>query len=159
VASALGIPSSLIRTDMPIQQVSCGRPYLLVPLRDRIAVDAAVFDTRAMGAVYQQAGLEPWPVLVFAPEMGGDTVAYSRRFGFAVLEDAATGAAAGPLGCYMLRHGVVTTERAHQMVNVQGIKMGRPSRLHIRVEGAPDRITGVQVGGASVVVGDGMLRI
>ena len=159
VAAALGIEPSLINTALPIQVVSCGLPFLLVALRDREAVDAAVFDARVMRGVYESAGLEPRPVLVFAPEADGDVVAYSRRFGFALLEDAATGGAAGPLGCYLLRYGVVTMERARQMVNVQGVKMGRPSRLYIRVAGAADSITGVQVGGTSVVVGDGRLRL
>jgi trans-2,3-dihydro-3-hydroxyanthranilate isomerase len=148
----------LLQTDLPIQEVSCGRPYLLVPVRDRTAVDAAVFDARAMRAVYERAGLEPRSVLIFAPESTGDVVAYCRRFGFAVLEDPATGAAAGPLGCYLLRYRVVTRERARQMISIQGVKMGRPSRLHIRVDGDPESIARVEVGGASVVVGEGHIR-
>jgi trans-2,3-dihydro-3-hydroxyanthranilate isomerase len=159
VASALGLSESLMHADLPIQTVSCGLPYLLIPMRDRAPVDAAVFDPRAMRAVYEVAGVEPRSVLVFAPETDADVVGYSRRFGFAVLEDAATGAAAGPLGCYLLRHRVVTMKHAQRMVNVQGVKMGRPSRLHIRVDGEPDAITNVRVGGTSVVVGEGHLRL
>jgi hypothetical protein len=46
-----------------------------------------------------------WPT--GGPIAPGQAVAYSRRFGFAVLEDAATGAAASPLGCeeYLDYHG------------------------------------------------------
>jgi predicted PhzF superfamily epimerase YddE/YHI9 len=37
--------------------------------------------------------------------------------------------------------------------------MGRPSRIHISIEGEPDRITRVRVGGQSVLVGKGELMV
>ena len=43
------------------------------------------------------------------------------------------------------------------MVSRQGVRMGRPSRLHIRIDGTADRITDVKVGGTSVLVGEGRL--
>lgn len=43
------------------------------------------------------------------------------------------------------------------MVSRQGVKMGRPSRVLIRIAGTPDEVTDVKVGGASVLVGDGRI--
>ncbi|OFW04784.1 MAG: hypothetical protein A3H96_10230 [Acidobacteria bacterium RIFCSPLOWO2_02_FULL_67_36] len=74
-----------------------------------------------------------------------------------VAEDPATGAASGPLGCYLLRHGVVTPEAARSMLSLQGVAMRRPSRVHISIDSRDGEITRVRVGGQSVLVGRGEL--
>jgi trans-2,3-dihydro-3-hydroxyanthranilate isomerase len=56
-----------------------------------------------------------------------------------------------------VRHRLVPAGQAGHMVSRQGVKMGRPSRVHIRISGTPDAITDVKVGGASVLVGDGRI--
>jgi predicted PhzF superfamily epimerase YddE/YHI9 len=56
-----------------------------------------------------------------------------------------------------VRYGLVADESAGRITSVQGVKMNRPSRLHIRIEGSAESITGVKVGGASVPVGDGRI--
>ena len=73
-------------------------------------------------------------------------------------EDPATGSASGPLGCYLVRHGLVAASAAGTITSAQGVKMGRPSRIHIRLAVSGADITKVQVGGTSVLVGDGRLR-
>jgi trans-2,3-dihydro-3-hydroxyanthranilate isomerase len=73
-------------------------------------------------------------------------------------EDPATGSASGPLGCYLVRHGLVPATAAGAIISAQGVKMGRPSRIHIRLAVSGQDITRVQVGGTSVLVGDGRLR-
>ena len=50
-------------------------------------------------------------------------------------------------------------ERHGQILSLQGAAMGRPSQIHIAIEGQPDRITRVRVGGRSVLVGRGELMI
>jgi len=72
-------------------------------------------------------------------------------------EDPATGSASGPLGCYLVRHGLLPAGQAGQIVSRQGVKMSRPSRVHIRIAGTPENIISVQVGGRSVLVGDGRI--
>jgi trans-2,3-dihydro-3-hydroxyanthranilate isomerase len=88
---------------------------------------------------------------MFAPALG-------------VVEDPATGSAAGPLGCYLVQHRMVGTAEAApdeaakgpvQIVNIQGVKMGRASRIHMAITGAPDAITDVKVGGEAVLVAHG----
>ena len=88
---------------------------------------------------------------------GGPAETYSRMFapGLGVLEDPATGSAAGPLGCYLVEHRCVTADEAREMVNVQGVKMGRASRIHMAITGAPGAITEVKVGGEAVLVARG----
>jgi trans-2,3-dihydro-3-hydroxyanthranilate isomerase len=77
--------------------------------------------------------------------------------GFGVAEDPATGGASGPLGSYLLHYGVVRAGDAESILSLQGVFMRRPSRIYISIEGTPDRITRVRVGGKSVLVGRGEL--
>jgi trans-2,3-dihydro-3-hydroxyanthranilate isomerase len=78
--------------------------------------------------------------------------------GFGIAEDPATGGASGPLGCYLFRHGLIRPrERVSQIVSLQGVKMRRPSRIHISIDVTGEEITRVRVGGRSVLVGDGRL--
>jgi trans-2,3-dihydro-3-hydroxyanthranilate isomerase len=86
--------------------------------------------------------------------------AYSRMFapGAGVVEDPATGSAAGPLGCYLVKHGLVRRDQMNDFVNLQGVAMGRPSRLHMRIASdTHGAITRVQVGGKAVRVGEGVI--
>jgi trans-2,3-dihydro-3-hydroxyanthranilate isomerase len=73
-------------------------------------------------------------------------------------EDPATGSASGPLGCYLVKHGLVAPDKAGAIVSSQGVKMGRPSRIHIKIDLTSGEISRVRVGGTSVLVGQGTLR-
>ena len=79
--------------------------------------------------------------------------------GFGISEDPATGGASGPLGCYLLKHGLVSPEHARQFISLQGVAMNRPSRLHISIDSEGGQITRVRVGGQSVLVGRGEIEI
>jgi trans-2,3-dihydro-3-hydroxyanthranilate isomerase len=127
-------PASVNDTGLPVQVVSCGVPFLFIPLTGRRAVDSAIFDAVAYGAFRHAAGVEDLPIFLFSPEAGADDgTVYSRMFAAAVgvSEDPATGGACGALGGYLVKNKVVTLDRAGAMLNVQGVKMGRPSCIHI----------------------------
>ena len=157
LASALGIPGDAVPDGLPIQEVSCGLPFLFVPLASRSAVDGCVLDSRAAAVVFGAAGIAPRGIMVFSTEPADDdTTVYTRMLG-TEREDPATGSASGPLGCYLVQYGLVPPGRARRIVSRQGVKMCRPSRVHIRIAGEPDAITDVKVGGASVLVGDGRI--
>ncbi len=148
--------------DLPAQVVSCGLPFLFLPLRTRAAVDAVQIDRRALTRAFDDAGIDEVPLFVFTTEQdAGDETAYSRMLapGLGISEDPATGSASGPLGCYMLQHGMVTAAQAQRMVSLQGAAMGRPSRIHVSIESDAGRITRVRVGGEAVLVGRGEILI
>ena len=161
VASAIGLVESDVDPRLPIQQVSCGLPFLFVPLRDRDTVDRAVSDAAGFRRLAAETGLA-LPIFMFAvlPRGASETV-YSRMFApdFGIVEDPATGGASGPLGCYLVRHGVVTGEATQRIVSLQGVAMGRASRVHVAIGGTPDAITDVKVGGEAVLVGRGELIV
>ena len=158
LASAIALEERALIDNLPVQAVSCGVPFLFVPLASRAAVDAVSIDRRALARICAGAGLDELPVFFFTAEPGlDDSTVYSRMLapGFGISEDPATGGASGPLGCYLLHHRVVSPDEARQMVSLQGVAMGRPSRIHMSIDGEPDRITRVRVGGESVLVGRG----
>jgi trans-2,3-dihydro-3-hydroxyanthranilate isomerase len=161
VAAALGLTPADLAADLPVQEVSCGVPYLIVPLRDHDAVDGAVSDAAAFRRLRAEIGYE-LPIYMFAlSPVGSPHTVYTRMFApeFGIVEDPATGSAAGPLGCYLVHHGLVTGSAARRIVSLQGVAMGRASRIHIAIEGAREAITQVKVGGEAVLVGRGELLV
>jgi trans-2,3-dihydro-3-hydroxyanthranilate isomerase len=162
-AATLRLPFEALDAGLPVQTVSCGVPYVMVPLRSRQLVDEASFDAKEYETFKHRHGLNDQEcVFLFSAERGNDgAIAYSRMFapGIGIVEDPATGSAGGPLGCYLVQHGVVLPERAGSMLSRQGVKMGRPSDIHIAIGASDGRITSVRVGGESVVAGEGTLYI
>jgi trans-2,3-dihydro-3-hydroxyanthranilate isomerase len=160
MAAALNLEPGDIASGLPLQTVSCGVPFLIVPLATRAAVDRAVADRTALGRICGPLGIAE-EVFIFSTEPAPDAAtAYSRMFapGLGVPEDPATGSASGPLGCYLVRHGLVDAAGAQSIVSLQGVKMLRPSRLHISIDTERGEITDVRVGGQAVLVGEGRLR-
>jgi len=161
VAGALGLHARDLAPDLPVQEVSCGVPFLFVPLRDREAVDRAISNASAFRRFMSDAGLDV-PIFMFSVDPSGSPdTAYSRMFApeFGIVEDPATGSASGPLGCYLVRHGVVAGDAARPMTSLQGVAMGRASRMHISIQGTRDAISQVKVGGEAVLVGRGELIV
>jgi trans-2,3-dihydro-3-hydroxyanthranilate isomerase len=162
-AASLRLPAAAIAaTGLPVQTVSCGVPFLIVPVTTRQAVDHAAIDATAYDNFREAADLPELPLFIFSKEPGPEkATAYSRCFAphLGVGEDAATGGASGPLGCYLVHHKVVSAERAGSMLSLQGVKMGRPSSVHIAVRQAGGTISEVRVGGESVVAGEGTLYL
>lgn len=157
------VPEAVDHTGLPIEEISCGNAFLLIPVRSRKAVDAAEADLAAMRKLKSAFPGGHVGALFFSTEpVDSDVVAYSRMFapGAGVAEDPATGSAAGPLGCYLVKHGLVRREQMQDFVNLQGVVMGRPSRLHMRItQDESGTVTRVQVGGKAVRIGEGSLEL
>jgi trans-2,3-dihydro-3-hydroxyanthranilate isomerase len=160
LASALGLEHGDLAPLLQAQEVSAGGNFLIVPLTTRQAVDRAALDQRAISAVFEKQGMQRRGVYVFSAEKASDDLTtYSRLLSSTGREDPATGSAAGPLGCYLVRHGIVTAQQAARMVNAQGVKIQRPSRIHLNIDVKNGEIARVRVGGESVVLGDSALGI
>jgi trans-2,3-dihydro-3-hydroxyanthranilate isomerase len=165
LSAAIGLDEADLPDGLPAQIVSCGVPFLFVPLASRRAIDAIAIDRRALSRCCQDAGIEELPTFFFTTEgpveTGAEQTVYSRMLApsFGIAEDPATGGASGPLGCYLLRHKLVSPEAARNILSLQGVAMKRPSRIHISIESSGGTISRVRVGGRSVMVGHGELSI
>jgi trans-2,3-dihydro-3-hydroxyanthranilate isomerase len=144
----------------PPEVASSGNAFLIAPLASRDAVDRVEINRPAYAACCAAAGLKETALFIFTTEKGsGPEDVYSRMLGpgLGVTEDPATGSAAGPLGCYVHKHRLLPRERLAHFVSLQGVKMLRPSRLHVSIDANGEAITRVRVGGRSVLVGEGRL--
>ena len=153
-------PAAVDATGQPIEEVSCGNAFLLIPVKTRAAVDAAEADLAAMRRLKSAFPGGHVGALFFTMDtLDPNVTVYSRMFApsAGVVEDPATGSAAGPLGSYLVKYGLVHRNEMQDMVNLQGVAMGRPSRLHMRIAEEEGAITRVQVGGKSVRVGEGQI--
>jgi trans-2,3-dihydro-3-hydroxyanthranilate isomerase len=159
-ATAIGLTPADLADDVPVQLVSCGVPYVLILLRDRETVDRAACDLAGFRRLRDRCDAET-AVFLFCLTPGSADTVYSRMFapGHGVAEDPATGSASGPLGCYLVEHGLVRQEVQRRITSRQGVAMGRASRIHIAIEGTPGAITDVKVGGQAVLVGDGRIIV
>jgi PhzF family phenazine biosynthesis protein len=120
-----------------------------VRLSDTAAVDRAEPAAKALRKLLGEAGAEG--CYVYAIDSTSPHRAYARFFNPTVglWEDAATGTAAGPLGAYLKREGLI----AGSIEIEQGTKMGRRSILHVTLAPEPE------LSGAGIVVMRGRLSI
>lgn len=162
VAASIGLqPSDIaVSNNSPAaQEVNTGSTFIIVPLATRKAVDAAVLDRPKVDAFRTANGITGRGVYVFSTEPGGDGgTSYSRLLGGpGAIEDPATGSAAGPAASFMVKYGFVPADKAASIVNVQGVLVKRPSRIHANITVANGEIAVVKIGGASVVIGEGVV--
>lgn len=160
IASAVGLSAGDLAEGLPVEVASTGVPFVYLPLRSREAVDRAAPDLDLMRGLRDRHDLDHYYLFTTEPGTPAATT-YSRMFAptLGILEDAATGGASGPLGGYLLRHGVVTPAEAEEILNIQGCAMGRPSRISIAASGTPQAPGPVRVGGRSVLVATGTLEV
>ena len=162
-AAALSLsPAAVAGTGLPAQVVSCGVPFLFVPLTTRSAVDNVVVNPGLLEELLHATRPGAHGVFVFSAQPGdARATVYSRMFApeLGVMEDPATGIASGPLGCYLVRHKIVQPEKAAAMISLQGVKMGRPSHVHISIGVEKGEIASVRVGGEAVLAGEATLYV
>ena len=164
-AKTLAAMLSLTPRDLPDdeslcpQAVSCGTPFLFVPLRDRGAVARA----KIRLDIYESAlgNYLTNKVFLFAldPEHEGHDVRarmYAPSIG--VPEDPATGSAVAALGGYLATRDP-RADGTLRWVIEQGFEMKRPSILELEVDKYRGEITGVRVGGQTVLVCEGTIRL
>jgi trans-2,3-dihydro-3-hydroxyanthranilate isomerase len=153
LAASLGISTADLAVDRaPCQVVSTGAAHLLVPIRGREAVDRIRPDGNALFAVLASVGAEGCYAFSLDPRHP-DAVAYTRFFNptVGIVEDPATGTAAGPLAAHLVAHRLV---KPGQMKVEQGTAMCRTSLIQVDVLG-----DAVKVSGRAVVVASGQLTL
>jgi trans-2,3-dihydro-3-hydroxyanthranilate isomerase len=149
VARAATLEAADLHPDLRPRIVSTGLPHLVVPVAEPHTVVRARPDPEALAALLTDTGADGYYLMALT----GEGRAKARMFatGLGIVEDAATGSAAGPLGAYLVEQGVVEPG----LITIsQGIEMGRPSTLFVDVEADAEGWT-VYVGGGVSKVGEG----
>ena len=152
----LGLSVDDFDNSFPIQEVSTGFPFFIVPLKTRRALEKSKLQVEPFFDYIQNT--ESKAPLVFCPEpRSDDNQLACRMFAsyFGVEEDPATGSANGCLAGYLSKFQYFGSPCVDIRVE-QGYEMGRPSLLYLRSKDGGDCIE-VYVGGKSVMVAHGEL--
>ena len=140
------------------QAISCGFPFLMVPLRDLDAVRRA----RVRMDQWDSSLKSYWApdVMVFARDAEREGVIRARVFvpGQGIIEDPATGSAAAALGGYLAARESAATGHFAYVVE-QGFEIKRPSFIELEVDKAEGEVTAVRVGGSAVMVTEAIMEI
>jgi trans-2,3-dihydro-3-hydroxyanthranilate isomerase len=160
IAEMLSLSPEAIETSWPIEVVSCGVPFLYVPLKDLQAARSVRFRLDVGERALKGLGVTEVFIFTKETELEGSSV-HSRMFAplIGIQEDPATGAASGPLGCYLVQHKVFPTSQRAEFTSEQGIEMGRPSIIKIIIEQEESRVSRVLIGGQCVFMGEGYLEV
>jgi len=152
-------PADLLGGALSPQAVSCGFPFLLVPLRSVNAVERARLRVDHWERTLQKFWARDIFLAARDPERG-EHHWHARMFGpgVNVPEDPATGSAVAAFGGWLALKDPRVDGSLAWTVN-QGIEMGRPSRLDVRATKSASVVTAVYVAGQAVLVGEGRLRI
>jgi trans-2,3-dihydro-3-hydroxyanthranilate isomerase len=142
---ALGVE----RSRLPVDAYTNGPTYAYVELEDEEAVAALEPDFAALERLLGTSGAycfagsgTRWKARMFAPAVG-------------VVEDPATGSAAGPFAVHLARYERIGF--GDEIEIRQGAEIGRPSTLYARADGSAERVERVEVAGSAVVVARGEL--
>jgi trans-2,3-dihydro-3-hydroxyanthranilate isomerase len=139
-----------VKPVLPVERYVNGPTHVLVTVGStdevaKLAPDFGALARATSGGVSCFAGTgRSYKTRMFAP-------------GHGINEDPATGSAAGPLACHLVRHGRV--QPGDEIQISQGVEIGRPSTLFARASGTREHIERVEVGGCAVTVARGEFRL
>jgi trans-2,3-dihydro-3-hydroxyanthranilate isomerase len=154
-AAVLGLQVSDLHDELTPRVVSTGLPFAIIPLRSTRALAGAWFRLDLL-AEFERRHASVYP---FAFTGDDEPFVAARQFSplEGIIEDPATGSAAGPLAAYLARSGLLAAGAAR--VIAQGDHAGRPSRLTVSVTEERGRIVDVQVAGGVVPILSGVLEL
>lgn len=148
VSQAIGINANDLAADMPLQTVSTGLAYCIVPFRSIDALSQLRISPSTAEEYLRRTDAKFFYCI--APELKG---VWRARMQFYNGEDPATGSAAGCAISWLVRHGFAASEE--QLHIRQGIEMGRPSTIDVRAKFDGVSVREVRVGGSTVFVAKG----
>jgi trans-2,3-dihydro-3-hydroxyanthranilate isomerase len=160
IAAALSLDAGdLIGSPYEPEAVSCGVPFLFVPLRDRAAVARARLSRPEWERVLGTYWATEIFFFAFDPELPGSDL-HARMFAprLGVPEDPATGAAVTALGGYLGTRDAREDGTLRWVVE-QGFEMGRPSLLELEIDKRGGQVVRIRVGGPSVFVSEGAMEV
>jgi len=152
LAPLLGVAVSDIDPALPLENISTGRPNVIVVLRSRDAVGRVAVDWRGLDGYFASGDRERGLYLLTRE---GDRW-FARKPG-RTGDDPVTGSAGGCAAAYLVRHGLV--KEGDRVVLHQGSEVKRQGEMVVSARLDGKRVTGVMVGGSAVLSARGVLTI
>jgi trans-2,3-dihydro-3-hydroxyanthranilate isomerase len=156
IARALTVNKDDIDDRFPIQEVSTGLPFIIVPLKTLDATKRSKINKDVFFKLIENTQAKM--VLLFCPETYQlDNNLNVRVFCdyYGISEDPATGSGNGCLAGYLVKHRYFGTSQIDVRVE-QGYEIGRPSLLYLKAQDKDGKID-VNVGGKVIMVAKGQL--
>jgi trans-2,3-dihydro-3-hydroxyanthranilate isomerase len=152
VAAVIGLKPDQIEPDLPLQTVSTGLPYVIIPLRELSTLHSLKLDLQKV-STYLKWDTPNRRDFYFVTRNTGDTRVGLRARAIFETEDPATGSAAGCTAAWMVKYGIASPDKT--VLIQQGIEVNRPSELFVKASKSGDAITNVRVGGHAVQIMQG----
>jgi len=159
IARFLGIAASdITNTSLPFDVISTGFYDLIIPIKSLNEMRNINPDFAFMDSFCTRLGIQG--VIVFCMETLdiGDT-AFMRHFApsLGIHEDPVSGASAGSLGCYLMRHKLIEPANFSRIIIEQGYLQNRPGKVYVHIECTHDQILRVKVGGNAILTFTGYI--
>jgi trans-2,3-dihydro-3-hydroxyanthranilate isomerase len=154
ISQVLSIDKREIDNRFPIQEVSTGLPFIIVPLKTSHALRQANVARDKYFELIKD--IQAKAMLIFCPETYNQANDLNVRVFadyYGVPEDPATGSGNGCLAGYLMKYRYLGKERVNIRVE-QGYQIGRPSLLLLQAEDKQGKIT-ISVGGRAVMIAKG----
>jgi trans-2,3-dihydro-3-hydroxyanthranilate isomerase len=149
VAALLDLRPSDIADDWPIQTISTGLPFAIVPIKQLSTLRSLRLDLRKVYEYLDRQ--EPKCEFYYVTRDTNDAdVGLRARSIYPLGEDPATGSAAGCTAAWMVRYGITQPELTVHIL--QGAEIKRPSQIFVRAGRAGEKIVNVRVGGHAVEI-------
>lgn len=152
--SAFGISTSDLDARCPIEIVSTGHSKVMISIKSRSLLHQLKPDMAALTALSKKIGCNGYFVFTFDSN-DSDILTHGRMFAPAIGidEDPVTGNAHGPLGAFLVHHGIVSHNgRQFEFKGKQGEAIGRSGIVEVNVKIENNEPVQVQVGGHAVIV-------
>jgi len=154
ISHSLNVDPKDIDDKFPIQEVSTGLPFIIVPMKTQDAIKRAKVDQDKFFALVENSRAKA--VLVFCPQTEDPKNDLKVRVFvdyYGIPEDPATGSGNGCLAGYLVKYRYFGEDQIDVRVE-QGYEIGRPSLLLLKAEKTEKGIK-VQVGGKAVMIARG----
>jgi trans-2,3-dihydro-3-hydroxyanthranilate isomerase len=148
LARVIGIAVDEIASEWPIQPVSTGLTFTIVPFRNQQTLSDLKFSYIQAADFLRNTGANFFYFL--CPERREGRLEARARMFFYGGEDPATGSAAGCAASWMVQHGIANSDE--QVLIRQGAECRRPSEIHVQATREGERVTNVRVGGYAVEI-------
>jgi len=149
VIRATSLRDGDIDPSLPIQTVSTGLPFTVVPLRGLDVIRRLQVNIASASEYLQQSNGGKFFYFVTRETVDPAARLHARMLMYGG-EDPATGSAAGCAAAWMVAHGVAQPDE-HVLIE-QGVEIPRPSRIFVRASRRDNRVVNVRVGGNAVEV-------
>jgi trans-2,3-dihydro-3-hydroxyanthranilate isomerase len=158
IAALLDLSPRDISSDAPIQTLSTGLFFIIVPIQNLSTLQRLTVAPQKAYDYLSRQKLPGLPDFYYVTRDTGDAAVGLRSRGiFSTSEDPATGSAAGCTAAWMVRYGIA---KPGEVVHIlQGVEIKRPSHIFVRASKDADSVKNVRVGGHAVQIMEGTVSL